>query len=92
MNFDPRSEALNTEFGVFIHSPELAAEALGLLELLKREASYQVRLKQGTQRDLEWVWMDKRNGMEVVDDEPGADLWTRTKLYIQSLLIPESLL
>lgn len=92
VNLDPRSEALNTEFGLLIRSPDLAAEALGLLELLKREASYQVRLKQGTQRDLEWVRMDERNGTEVIDDEPGADLWTRMKLYIQSFLIPESLL
>lgn len=92
VNFDPRSEALNTEFGVLIRSPELAAEALGLMELLQRGASYEVRLKKGTQRDLEWVWTDERDGTKVIDTEPGADLWTRMKLYIQSFVIPESLL
>jgi cardiolipin synthase C len=28
----------------------------------------------------------------VLDREPGADPWTRLKLYFQSILIPESLL
>ena len=92
VNFDQRSEVLNTEFGVLIRSPELAGDAHRILQLLKREASYQVRLKDGAQRDLEWVRVDERDGMEVIDAEPGADLWTRMKLYIQSILIPESLL
>jgi hypothetical protein len=38
------------------------------------------------------VRSDERNGVEVIGTEPGADLWTRMKLYIQSFLIPESLL
>lgn len=92
VNFDPRSEVLNTEFGLLARSPELAAEAKSLLELLEQNASYQVRLKQGSQRDLEWVWIDERKQKEVIDSEPGSDTWTRLKLYIQSLLIPESLL
>jgi cardiolipin synthase C len=92
VNFDPRSAALNTEFGVLIRSPALAEEAHRILRLLKSEASYQVRLKDGTQRDLEWLRVDERNGLEVIDAEPGADLLTRMKLYIQSILIPESLL
>ncbi|WP_179106892.1 phospholipase D family protein [Variovorax sp. KK3] len=92
VNMDPRSESLNTEFGLLAQSPELAAEAIGLLELLKQEASYQVRLKQDSSRDLEWVWTDERKQLEVIDTEPGSDPWTRLKLYIQSLLIPESLL
>lgn len=91
-NFDPRSDALNTEFGIFIRSPALAAEAHGLLQLLQQKASYQVRLKEGSQRDLEWVRTDAQQRTEVLDREPGADPWTRLKLYFQSILIPESLL
>lgn len=92
LNFDPRSEALNTEFGLFVHSPELAAQAILLFELLQREASYEVRLRQGESRTLEWVRLNRGVAPEVIDVEPGTDLWTRIKLYLQSLLIPESLL
>lgn len=91
-NFDPRSDALNTEFGIFIRSPALAAEAHSLLQLLQHKASYQVRLKEGSQRDLQWVRTDAQQGTEVLDHEPGADPWTRLKLYFQSVFIPESLL
>lgn len=91
-NFDPRSDALNTEFGIFIRSPALAAEAHGLLQLLQQKASYQVRLKKDRQRDLEWTRRDAQERTEILEYEPGADPWTRLKLYIQSIFIPESLL
>lgn len=92
VNFDPRSETLNTEFGLLARSPELATEAIGLIELLEQNASYQVRLNQGSQHDLEWVWIDAHGQTEVIDSEPGSDIWTRLKLHIQSFLIPESFL
>lgn len=92
-NFDPRSDALNTEFGLFIRSEALARQAHGLFQLLQHQASYQVRLKAGHQRALEWVRMDaQQQPAEVLDHEPGADPWTRLKLYFQSVFIPESLL
>lgn len=91
-NFDPRSDALNTEFGISIRSPALATEAHGLLQLLQQRASYQVRLKKDRQRDLEWTRTDAQERTEVLEHEPGADPWTRLKLYIQSIFIPESLL
>lgn len=92
VNIDPRSEGLNTEFGVLIDSPALAAQTQLLLQLVQAEAAYEVRLKPGTQRDLEWLRLDEQQRVEVIDSEPGADLWMRIKLYILSLLIPESLL
>ncbi|MDQ0572577.1 putative cardiolipin synthase [Variovorax paradoxus] len=92
VNFDPRSQGLNTEFGLLIRSPSLAAEALSLMDLLKKNASYQVRLKQGSERDLEWLFVDSNSQKTTIDSEPGSDVWTRLKLYMQSLLIPESFL
>ena len=92
VNIDPRSENLNTEFGVLVDSPALATQTLRLMQLLQVEAAYEVRLKPGSERDLEWRRLDEQRRIEVIDSEPGADLWTRMKLYIQSLLIPESLL
>ena len=92
LNFDPRSQALNTEFGLFVHSSELAEQANLLFELLQREASYEVRLKDAEGRNLEWVRLENGAAVEVIDTEPGTDLWTRMKLYFQSIVIPESLL
>ncbi len=91
VNLDPRSDRINTEFGLLIQSPELAKQALALFKLISENASYEVRLKAETGRDLEWVLRDG-DATQVFDSEPGADLWTRMRLYIQSILIPESLL
>lgn len=91
VNLDPRSERINTEFGLLIRSPELARQALTLFELISEKASYEVRLKPTRQRDLEWL-LSEEGRTQVLDSEPGADLWTRMRLYIQSILIPESLL
>ena len=92
VNFDPRSERLNTEFGILVESPALAAEAQRMVELLAKTAAYRVRLKEGTERDLQWVDDYSSGVQELVEREPGASLWMRAKLYVQSILIPESLL
>jgi putative cardiolipin synthase len=92
VNIDPRSDGLNTEFGVLVDSPALAAQTLRLLQLLQHEAADEVRLKPGTERDLEWRRLNEQQQVDIIDSEPGASLWMRMKLYIQSLLIPESLL
>lgn len=92
VNFDPRSAELNTEFGLLVQSPALAADAKRMFEAVRDEGAYRVVLKEGTVRDLEWRRDDPEHGGEVLDSEPGADLLTRMKLYIQSLLIPEWML
>ena len=92
VNFDPRSERLNTEFGIVIESPALATETQRLVQQLAETGAYQVRLKAGTGRDLQWVHAGAAEGEAFIEREPGAGLWTRAKLYIQSILIPESLL
>jgi len=51
-----------------------------------------VNLKPGSRFELEWWRVDGPQPLKVSDSEPGADLSMRMKLYIQSLLIPESLL
>jgi cardiolipin synthase C len=44
MNFDPRSDYHNTEVGLFIHSPTLAQQVLKLVDVIKQQGAYQVRL------------------------------------------------
>ena len=78
----------------FVYTPsrDVAAEAQRMVELLAKTAAYRVRLKEGTERDLQWVDDYSSGAQELVEREPGASLWMRAKLYIQSILIPESLL
>lgn len=92
VNFDPRSDRLNTEFGLLIESPALATEAQRLIQQLAETAAYRVLLKEGTERDLQWVREGTTAGGPPIEREPGASLWTRAKLYLQSILIPESML
>ncbi|PIF78795.1 putative cardiolipin synthase [Variovorax sp. 54] len=92
VNMDPRSDALNTEFGLRIDCPALAEEASAFFGELMLHAAYQVRLKPGSDTALAWWRIDSDPPVLVTDDEPGADLATRVRLYLQSLVIPESML
>ncbi|MGJ7505137.1 phospholipase D family protein [Variovorax sp. ZT5P49] len=92
VNMDPRSDALNTEFGLRIDCPALAEEARAFFGELMQHSAFQVRLKPGSDSELEWWRVDGDQPVKVTDEEPGADLATRAKLYLQSLVIPESML
>lgn len=94
MNFDPRSDARNTELGLIIFSPAIARQVQGLITGLEREGAYRVRLNPIDQ-SLEWVepMRDVENMAPVVHRaEPEVDFWTRWKLELLAPLIPESLL
>ena len=90
MNFDPRSDKYNTELGLFIHSPELASELLRLIDTVKSDGSYQVRLSSDG-RSMEWVATDS-NGERVLLDEPESTNWKRLLLNVLTPLTPEDLL
>lgn len=90
MNFDPRSDALNTEIGLLIDSPQLAREVLRLMNLDKLRGSYRVRVNEKTQA-IEWVGID--DFKEVVRyNEPDADLATRTYLWLVAPFVTEGML
>ncbi|HSV69278.1 MAG TPA: phospholipase D-like domain-containing protein [Methylibium sp.] len=89
MNFDPRSRNLNTELGLLIHSPELAAEIAGFIHDMKRAGSYRVRLA----ADGETLrWSPGEGGDDVEDFEPDTDFWSRLLLDLLSPFVPEELL
>ncbi len=75
MNLDPRSANLNTELGVLVDSPELAAQLREqFLRNAAPELSYRVELdpRQGL------VWHDRVNGTErAAEDEPDASVSRR---------------
>jgi putative cardiolipin synthase len=85
-NFDPRSARLNTEMGVVIDSPSLAARLSSALDSGLPRDAYEVRLaKDG--RSLEWVAEGK-----VYGAEPGAGFFRSLWIGLLSLLPIEWLL
>jgi cardiolipin synthase C len=80
-NFDPRSAYLNTELGLFIHSPELAKELLGMFEeSISPDTSYKLGLAPGEKL----IWTTREGGVETrYVSEPKASPWR----VLQALLI-----
>jgi putative cardiolipin synthase len=74
-NFDPRSANLNTESGVIIDSPAIAADMLGAVAAAAPEQAYAVFLDdRGRLR-----WRGQRGGVEKVwEHEPETSWWART--------------
>ncbi|MGV8804182.1 MAG: phospholipase D family protein [Polaromonas sp.] len=93
LNFDPRSAALNTEMGLLIHSPRLAAQVDDALDRVLPTLAYQVVLPEGEgARGLRWLSQDAQ-GQPVVDaTEPGTSWWQRAGVGLMSLLPIEWLL
>jgi putative cardiolipin synthase len=84
MNLDPRSTRLNTEMGVLIDSPALAAQLRQQVELIKSpELSYRVALEP----DGELVWYDRVGGAERRSQhEPDASFGRRASVTLLRLL------
>ncbi len=90
MNFDPRSNVLNTEMGLFIESPAIAAQVLKLVGVIRQQGAYHVSLAENGQ-DLVWTTTG-RGGEQIVVEEPETDAWSRAMLEVLSVLVPEGLL
>jgi len=92
MNFDPRSETHNTEIGLFIRSPEMAQQALKLIDVLKQQGAYRLRFAEdGNKSRIEWISEDAGK-TTVLNEEPDSDFWGRAMLELLAPLTPESLL
>jgi putative cardiolipin synthase len=90
MNMDFRSSRENTELGLLVDSPELAAIVIGLAERVRSVGSFRLRLSQPGGH-LEWVATE--NGIErVFDDDPGVDMLTRLKVKLMFPFVSEGLL
>jgi putative cardiolipin synthase len=89
-NFDPRSIKLDTQNGVVIRSPELAAQAAYLFDQgISPARTYRVTLL----GDDDLVWITEDNGREVrYYREPLSRFWPRLTLKSLSWLTPELLL
>ena len=88
MNFDQRSRRLNTETGLIIDSPELAAQTAARFEAMTQPSSaYAVTLqlsKSGKQRA---VWRTQENDKIVeFTHEPSRSEWRRAAAGVLSLV------
>ena len=90
MNFDPRSNLHNTEIGLFIDSPAMAQQVLKLIDTLKQQGAYTLRLGPDG-KGLEWISKDA-DGETVLYQEPDSSFWDRVILNILAPLVPEGLL
>lgn len=82
MNFDQRSERLNTEIGVIIDSPAIAAAAGHRFdELTQPTEAYSVQLIEPDPRHGEHlVWRSEEHGVATAQfEEPGRGFWQRAK-------------
>jgi putative cardiolipin synthase len=70
-NFDPRSANINTELGVIIRSPEIAAEVADMVESNRDAESFEVFLNE--KGKLRWRGMD--NGQEIVLTKEPQTTW-----------------
>jgi putative cardiolipin synthase len=89
MNFDQRSEHLNTEIGLIIDSPELAQQTAARFESLVQPAnSYALALRRDTpDATPRLLWRTVEDGKLVeLDKEPARDGWRRFKATVLSLL------
>ena len=73
-NWDPRSARLNTEMGVVIESPGMAAELAGFVEAVLPETAYRVELDERNRL----AWVGRKDGeTERYGKEPATGFWQR---------------
>jgi len=82
MNLDPRSLKLNTEMGMIIDSPELAAQMLERVEANLPQRTYRVEL---TDAGLQWTTQEKGENV-ILKSEPKAGFKKRLLWRVCSIL------
>jgi putative cardiolipin synthase len=89
MNFDERSRWLNTELGLIIRSPELAAQTAQRFQAMTQPASaYSVTLQPADSRaSPRLLWSTEEQGKPVsYNIEPARSSWQKFEVHALSLL------
>ena len=89
MNFDQRSERINTEVGLIIDSPELAQQTAARFEaMVQPENSYALTLRPGSAGSSpRLAWHTQEHGKPIeYAREPARSRWQRLKVKLLSLL------
>ncbi|MEA3419256.1 MAG: phospholipase D family protein [Campylobacterota bacterium] len=90
LNLDPRSDAINTEGGLYVKSPELARRVMAFMhEGVKLENAYRVV----TDKKGHLVWVTRENGKQVTyTSDPKAGVWQQFQVgVIQALPVEDQL-
>jgi putative cardiolipin synthase len=89
MNFDRRSHNLNTEIGLMIDSPEIAAQMTARFTAMTQlDSAYTVIAHpdpDGHSMHLSWKTREQDRVVDY-DKEPSRSAWRRTKVHLLSLL------
>jgi putative cardiolipin synthase len=95
MNFDPRSRYLNTEMGVIVDSPTLAAAVEQFFaHATTPQNSFQVKLEPASassSRAIRWVGTDDGKTVQY-DHDPDVSTWKRVQVDLMRFLPIEGLL
>ena len=84
LNLDPRSGDINTEAGLYIESPELAAQVIAYMdEGVLPQNAYRVLLD--ADGDLYWV-TETEGKTERYDHDPNSTAWQRAKARFIGML------
>ena len=88
MNFDQRSRRLNTETGLIIDSPDLAAQTAARFEAMTQPANaYAVKLRSPDSPKSPLIWRTEENGATVeYQREPSRSAWRRIAVGLYGLL------
>ncbi len=86
MNFDQRSQRINTEIGLLIDSTELAQQTATRFEQMVRpENCYKLELASSPGNAPQLVWRTQQSGHEVAyTREPARSVWQRLKARLIS--------
>ena len=90
LNLDPRSGDINTEAGLYIESPELAAQVIAYMdEGVLPQSAYRVLLD----ADGDLYWVTETDGKtERYDHDPNSTAWQRAKVrFIRMLPVMDQL-
>jgi cardiolipin synthase C len=83
-NLDPRSARLNTEMGLLIESPSIAASVSAALDAVAATDAYEVRLTD--QRTLEWVTIAPDGTEANLTTEPNTTWFSRLLVKVIGVL------
>ena len=89
-NFDPRSERINTEIGLVIDSPTLAAGLAETFDTVVPSVAYEVRLAPDGER-LQWIGRTASGELRY-DAEPETSPFLRLGIDILGILPIDGLL
>jgi putative cardiolipin synthase len=89
-NFDPRSAAHNTEFGLIVFSPPLAARVNALIDFVRSHGAYRLRLA-ADGSSIEWYALQP-DGRWQREAEPAGDGLRPLWLELLAPFVPEDLL